>query len=446
MSPSASAGGSGAAGDPVAEGRVRSLDAKTVRVGELYRSLRDAGSDPNEWAYAWRRELNRGGFRAVDFLMDEVVEAGKCIGCAACVAICPVDVFDYVDEKPVDTRTSACVLCVLCVEACPVLRPVDSDLPVMLHHLPPAEVDKGFGSYGYGVYARATDPELAANAQDGGLVSALLVHGLDTGTLAGVVLGDVEPDQRQIGRPLLATTREEVLGAVGSRYTYSPNTLALREAMRRGVSPIAVVGVPCQVDGVRLQQNSSISLSTAAWYRDNISLVIGLLCSEAFTHESIGKLGEMIDVDPDRIENINIKGKVVVRLDDGEVRETSLKQYQEFARPACLYCLDYGAENADISAGGIGLDGWTLTLVRTEAGHRAFQAALDAGRIETIPLGTEPRGMELFERLAANKKKNRPLPSQMPDLAEREALGWLNPKTFYTKGPGAPVSSEETPS
>ena len=78
-------------------------------------------------------------------------------------------------------------------------------------------------------------------------------------------------------------------------------------------------GVPCQVDGVRLQQNSSIRLAMADWYRDNISLVVGLLCSESFTHESIAKLGEMIDVAPERIDNINIKGKVVVRLDDGEV-------------------------------------------------------------------------------------------------------------------------------
>ena len=421
------------------------MDSKTTRVSGRYRMLRDGGADPHEWAYAWRRELNRGGFRAVDFLMEEIVESGKCVGCASCVTICPVDVFDYENERPIDTRTEACVRCVLCVEACPVLRPADRDLPEMLNLLSPA-VNEGFGVYGYGVYARSSDPDWVARAQDGGLVSALLIHGLETDSLSGAVLGDVIPDQRQMGRPLLATTREEVLGAAGSRYTYSPNTLALLEAMQRDVKPIAVVGVPCQVDGVRLQQNSSISLSVAKWYRDNISLVIGLLCSESFTHESIAKLGEMIDVEPSRIENINIKGKVVVRLDDGEIRTASLKQYQDFARPACLYCLDYGAENADISAGGVGLDDWTLTLVRTEAGHRALQSAIEDGWIETQPLETEPRGMFLFERLAAAKKKNRPLPAEMPTLAERESLGWLNPKTFYTKGPGAPATTEvETP-
>jgi ferredoxin len=38
--------------------------------------------------------LNRGGFPAYELLMEEVVNPGKCVGCAACVSICPVDVFD----------------------------------------------------------------------------------------------------------------------------------------------------------------------------------------------------------------------------------------------------------------------------------------------------------------------------------------------------------------
>ena len=67
-------------------------DAKALKVAERYRDLRDSGADPRGWAYAWRRELNRGGFRAVDFLMDEIVDSKKCVGCASCVTICPVDV------------------------------------------------------------------------------------------------------------------------------------------------------------------------------------------------------------------------------------------------------------------------------------------------------------------------------------------------------------------
>jgi len=238
----------------------------------------------------------------------------------------------------------------------------------------------------------------------------------------------------------LANSRADLLSCAASRYTYSPNTLALAEAMEQGATPLAVIGVPCQINGVRLQQNSSIKSEMTNWYRDNIKLTIGLACSEAFTHESLQKLGEMLDIDPGRIDNINIKGKVVVRLDDqdGEVLNIPLRKYREFARPACLYCTDYSGETADIGAGGIGIDGWTCTWVRTEAGHEALQAAIDDGWLETRPIEDEPRGYDLTRKLSLAKKKNRPHPARMPTLAEREEMNYLDPKTFYTKGPGAP--------
>lgn len=413
-------------------------DPKTEAVLARYRSYLLDDVDPREWPYAWRTEINRGGFRAVDFLMDEIVDTGKCIGCASCLTICPADVFDYAEEKPVNARPEACVFCVLCVEVCPVLRPVDDNERTRTRFRAPAK-DDGYGFYSYGVYARATDPELVVRGQDGGMTSALLIHGLETGRLGGAVLGDVFPEAKQIGRPRLATNRNDVLECAASRYTYSPNTLALQEAMRLNVKPLAVVGVPCQIDGVWLQQTSSIQLEISQWYRDNIALTIGLFCSESFTHESIKKLAEIIEVEPHRIDNINIKGKVVIRLDDGEIVNTSLKKYREWARPACLYCLDYGAENADIGAGGIGMDDWTMTVIRTEAGHEAFQEAIDDGKIETRPLEDEPKGEFLAKKLSADKRKNRPLPAHMPTYQERLALDYLDPKTFYTKGPGAPI-------
>ena len=47
------------------------IDPKTEAVLARYRSYLQDDVDPREWPYAWRTEINRGGFRAVDFLMDE---------------------------------------------------------------------------------------------------------------------------------------------------------------------------------------------------------------------------------------------------------------------------------------------------------------------------------------------------------------------------------------
>ncbi|MCF8473983.1 MAG: Coenzyme F420 hydrogenase/dehydrogenase, beta subunit C-terminal domain [Emcibacter sp.] len=418
------------------------MDERSKQVIERYRSLLDDNANAQEWAFSWRTELNRGGFQAVDLLMEEVVKPGKCIGCAACVTICPVDVFDYKNENPINARPDACVQCVLCAEVCPVLRPADKDLPALLDYQEPIK-DEGYGPYAYGIYSRSTDSEILKHCQDGGMVSSLILHGMETGTIEGAILGDVMEDNRQIGRHKLALTREDVLNCAASRYTYSPNTLAFQEAIEQKVGPVAMVGVPCQVDGLRLQQNSSIRQEMSKWYKNNVSLVFGLFCSESFTHESITKLGEILEIDPKTIKNINIKGKVIIRLDNGETREVSLKKYRDFARPACLYCLDYGAESADIGAGGIGLDGWTYTLIRTKRGHKAFQEAVKAGKLEVRPLSDDPRGEFLMNMLSKNKKENRPLPAKMPTHAEREALGSLCPKTFYTTGPGAPTPKNE---
>lgn len=401
----------------------------TKEVQDRYHRLLEEGADPNEWAYAWRSEYNRGGFKAVDFLMEEVVTPGKCVGCAACLTICPVDVFDYENEKPVDTRHTACVFCELCVDACPVLRPTDQDLAQQIELREPC-MDDGFGPYAYGVLARTTQEHILNEGQDGGICSALAIHGLQTGTLKGLVVGNEYPDNPQMGYAQLATTPEEVLTSARSRYSYQPNTLALVEAMEKGIAPLAVVGVPCQVDGVRQQQYSSIRLDVAEWYRENISLVIGLFCSEAFTEEGIEWLAKDLGVPKREIANINIKGRLEIKLRDGREETRSLKAFGKYARPACLYCMDYAADNADIGLGGIGLDGWTFTVIRTEAGHQAWRALVEAGWVEVKELEELPKSKELLTRLS-RYKRNRPLPALMPTHQEREAIGNLDPKHYY---------------
>ena len=82
--------------------------------------------------------------------------------------------------------------------------------------------------------------------QDGGLVSALLVWGLEMGRIEGALTSRLSATRTWDGEPFLATTRDEVLEAAGSRYTYAANPLAMREAERRGLKRLALVGMSCQ--------------------------------------------------------------------------------------------------------------------------------------------------------------------------------------------------------
>ena len=220
-----------------------------------------------------------------------------------------MDVFDYKNEKPVDTRDDACVYCELCVDACPVLRPTDKDLPEQIGLLEPS-YDEGFGPYHYGVFARVTDKCPEFTGQDGGVCSALLVNMLEAGDINGAIVGTEVEGNPQMGTENIATTREEILNAARSRYTYQPNTVAMVEAMKKDIKPLAVVGVPCQVDGVRQQQFSAIRLDVAKWYQENIKLVIGLFCSESFTEAGIDALAEELAVEKkekQRIEEAHVQ-------------------------------------------------------------------------------------------------------------------------------------------
>ena len=61
---------------------------------------------------------------------------------------------------------------------------------------------------------------------------------------------------------------------------------------------------------------------------------------------------------------ISISRSIEIKLRDGREEVRSLKKMGKYARPACLYCMDYSADNADIGFGGIGLDKWTYTVIR----------------------------------------------------------------------------------
>lgn len=47
-----------------------------------------------------------------------VVDEEKCVGCEECVDVCPVEVFEMVDEKSKPVNEDECLGCESCVEVC----------------------------------------------------------------------------------------------------------------------------------------------------------------------------------------------------------------------------------------------------------------------------------------------------------------------------------------
>ena len=202
------------------------------------------------------------------------------------------------------------------------------------------------------------------------------------------------------------TNREEVLASAGSRYTYAANPLAMKEAEKRGLKNLALVGMSCQSS-----INGTLSARNVNKYRRRIQLVIGLLCSKSFTYDGLTKaITQDYGIPYDDVEKVNIKGRFQMwKRSTGEEVDIPLKELHQYTREGCKLCPDFAAEHADISTGGLGQgDGWTLTIVRTERGAEWMRELQDAGWITVRPGSEDEAAVELMRKLAAKSRRRWP--------------------------------------
>ena len=154
--------------------------------------------------------------------------------------------------------------------------------------------------------------------------------------------------------------------------------------------------------GLRKMQSYPFSTRFVA---DKIKLMIGIFCTENFPRDSLrtfidGKLHSSLAA----TTKMDIgKGKFWIDTVDGK-QGLKIKETHGYEQAGCNICRDLVAKYADVSTGSIGsADGWSTVFPRTEGGNEVFQAAVEAGLIETKPMDEGKFGLELLEKLANNK-------------------------------------------
>jgi len=333
-------------------------------------------------------------------LRENVILKEICSGCEACILVCPFGCLEYSEDKP--NLIKKCEICGICPKTCSRYDFPQATLEKMVFQRERTP-DEEFGVYRRLVIAQAGDDKIRRVGQDGGMISALLTYALNNGIIDSAVVSVTSPENPWFPVPKLVSTPEEVLKCAGTRYTYSPNLLALQEAVKQKKKSVAFVSTPCQIQAIR-----KIEAFPLKRYSSLIKFTVGLMCTESFTYDGLVKkhIQGVLGVDLNEVTKMNIKGKILVTTKSGETKTIPLQEAKQYTRKGCLPCKDFSSEFADISGGGLGLNGWTFTVIRTEKGEEIFENAEKAGAIQTRPVEEEKGSLDLLVKLSKRKRKS----------------------------------------
>ena len=350
-------------------------------------------------------------------LYEEVINTGLCTGCAGCVIACPHEVIGYKHEegnyKPfhieeelgLDNCGHGEKGCTSCTRACPRFRTWEPDAD--MHLFGKTRDDSAmYGQFKQLLLVRAADDNVHEKGQDGGFVSAMLIWLMKHDYIDAALTSFMEGDGTSWkALPGIARNPEDVLKAAGSRYTYSANTLALKQAQEEGLSRLALVGMSCQSSVLPIMWKRKVG-KTGKPFLFNI----GLLCSKTFDDAIFEELFlAKYGLKKEEMIKMNIKGAFQIWMKDGSFHEIDLKECHQWTREGCKTCPDFAAEHADISTGGIGEDNaWTLCVVRTALGEEVMNRMIADGSVIARPAETDATAMKLLKLLSTVSRRRWP--------------------------------------
>ena len=341
-------------------------------------------------------------------LLQDVYERNLCIGCGACVDLCP-----YFRSHKGKTA---------------MLYPCDLPEGSCYAHCPKAEVDfdelsnamigkpydgSPLGSYRRVIAGQAGEEMSKGSFQAGGVVSAIMAFALKTDMIDALTLTDREG---LVPVPRLTTRSDDVLKYATSKYMAAPTVAALNQGIQKGFQRLGVVGTPCQVMAVSQLRLNPLHRNE---FKDSVGLVVGLFCNWALdTRKLITLISDRVD--PQKIKKMDIPPPpaeiFVLETEDGKI-EIPLDEIRSQIPDGCLVCPDMTSELADVSSGNLeGEPQWNTIIVRTEKGEALIENAVTDGWLVTKEMPQE--NLEHLTFAAGNKKKRA--------LSKARAAGLLN--------------------
>ena len=324
-------------------------------------------------------------------LETRVLKEGLCCSCGACMGLCPY----FLEMQEHVVLFEKCGLAEgRCYEVCP---RTTVDMETINQSVFGAGRDDFLLGNNNGVFmSQSKDAKVQEGGQYGGTVSSLLISGLESGAIDGVLLSGMSERYGLLPEPLLAKSPEDILKAAGSKYTACP-TLAILDKSLKECEKLAVVGRPCQVTALRKRMICEPEIG------EKISLVVGLFCMWALNYKKLSAyLSDKIEMD--KANKVDIPyNKFVVFTDEGS-KELEFEEVKELRNPTCDLCYDFTSEFADVSVGSTEWkEDWNTLVIRTEKGEKAVSDAKSNDKLEVKPLPDDK--VDLLKKAALGKKQ-----------------------------------------
>lgn len=311
-------------------------------------------------------------------LTKQIFKKGLCTSCGTCIGVCPHGALSWEKEKIV-VDENKCVSCGLCYEVC---AGKGFDYPFFLKKLfgkKHVSFDLGHLENIYKGYS--LNPQIRGSSSSGGLVTQLLVYLLQTKKIDGAVVMKMNGLNQEV---FIATTPEEIITSAQSKYCLFPTNQVLK-AVLAFKGKVAYVGLPCQVQGLRMVMEKMPEL------KERITAIFSLFCGFNMKKEATSYLMKNAKLkDIQKIEyRAKERGQTGFRATDKTGKTVFFEKHgYAFLNPLCcpkrcLLCPDLTGEFSDASFGDAWEEqgGWTRVLVRRKSIEKWFFEMQEKGMI-----------------------------------------------------------------
>ncbi len=305
----------------------------------------------------------------------ELCDEKVCTRCGCCVSVCPQQCI-RLEEYP--AKGEECTACGLCEDVCP---GNGVDLKEMAEGLfQKAQCNEDVGRFIQAYIGYSNDGRVREKATSGGVVTSLLIYLLEQGVVDGALVVLFDEKEPWKTKYVVATSKEEIIKSAQTKYQVTSLTGF------EDVESVAVVGLPCVVEGLRKAQKH---------LGEKVKVLIGLFCWVNMEREATEFLLQKMGVTVEDVTSVEYRsgdylGGFKVQLKNGEVKFLGKECYNVlpllFAPQRCVYCGDFTNELADISVGDAKFveskKGHTFIITRSQGGEDVVRDCVKRGYIQ----------------------------------------------------------------